>query len=189
VLLGHHRERFPQEAALVGSAVPKRVLEFLASRNLARALLRQRGHGDVSINRGELGEPLWPAGSTGSVAHSGGMLVVAVADSARYRSLGLDLEPDQPLSEDVAAHVGSAEERALAPAARALFVAKEAFYKAHCGLHHRMLDFTDVLVQWRESGWTATELAPPKDATGPTKIDGSLTVAAGWLAALCVVEA
>jgi 4'-phosphopantetheinyl transferase EntD len=117
------------------------------------------------------------------------MVLVAVAEARRYRSLGLDVEPNQPLPPDVIDHICLPGENDAAPASRAVFVVKEAFYKAHCGVHHRMLDFSDVRVQWNRDRWTATELEPPRDAIGSTTIDGCIVSTAGWLAAFCAIEA
>jgi 4'-phosphopantetheinyl transferase EntD len=116
------------------------------------------------------------------------MVVVAIGKTTEFASLGIDLEPNQPLPEDVSGYVTLPGEDAGAPVSRAVFVVKEAFYKAHCGLHHRMLDFTDVRITWEVEGFSARELHPPTDAIGPTSFDGTLAITAEWLAAFCAVS-
>jgi len=186
--LALHAERFPAEAELAKNAVPKRLFEFIATRTLARELLADMGHGAVSIPRGPLGAPEWPQGIVGTLAHSDGLVVVVLGSAEPYRALGIDLEPNEPLPEDVRSYVSLPGEDDRAPAARAVFVVKEAFYKAHCGVHGRMLDFSDVRVTWHNDGSNARELRPPANCTGPTSLSGTFTIAAGWLAAFCAIS-
>jgi 4'-phosphopantetheinyl transferase EntD len=186
--LAEHRASYPDEAALVCGAVPTRLFELLATRQLARGLLLEMGERAVSIPRGAMGAPEWPAGIVGSMAHSHGMVVVAVARTKDYLGLGVDLEPDRPLSEEVLCHVSLPGENDGAPASRALFVAKEAFYKAHSVIHHRMLDFLDVRVTWQPGGFGVEEISPPIDGIGPTSSSGTLSIVAGWLVAICAIR-
>ena len=182
-----HQQRFPEEAELIKRAVPKRLLEFLAARDMARELLSHLGAPALPIGRGHLGAPIWPEGYVGSIAHSAGMVMVVVASSAHVRALGLDLEPNLPLPPDVTSHVCLPGEQEGAPYSRGVFVVKEAFYKAHCTMHQRMLDFTEVRVTFRNSTWEALEIAPPATAIGPTTLAGSIVATAGWLAAFCAI--
>jgi 4'-phosphopantetheinyl transferase EntD len=184
-----HSKLFPEEAALISKAVPKRVREFLAARNLARELFLRLGVAPSSLGRGSMGEPMWPLGVTGSISHSTPLVVVAAARTKDYRALGVDIEPNLPLPPDVGAYVSFPQENEHSPASRGVFVAKEAFYKAHFGEHHRMLDFKEVRLNWLPSGWVATEISPPPDAIGPTTLQGHFAVKAGWLAAFCAIEA
>jgi 4'-phosphopantetheinyl transferase EntD len=147
-VLMRHRERFPLEAEMVSRAVPKRVFECLAARNLARAALLELGAPIVSIGCGSRREPLWPKGVVGTIAHSNRFVMVAIAPSERFRAVGIDVEPNQPLPTDVHSHVCLPGEADGAPASRAVFVVKEAFYKAHFGVHRRFLDFPSVRVTW-----------------------------------------
>lgn len=184
-----HANQFPEEAALISKAVPKRVREFLAARNLARALLSHLDVAPSSLGRGSMGEPLWPQGIIGTISHSTPLVVVAVARERDYRALGIDIEPNLPLPPDIGKYVSLPGENDNSPASRAVFVTKEAFYKAHCGVHHRMLDFKDVRLNWLPSGWIATEISPPPNAIGSTTLQGHFVVTAGWLAAFCSIEA
>ncbi|MGC4070148.1 MAG: hypothetical protein QM784_36915 [Polyangiaceae bacterium] len=186
-VLAEHANRFPEEAALIARAVPKRVFECLASRELARRLLAEQGGPSCAILHGGRREPLWPEGFVGSIAHSDGLVVVVLARSERYASLGVDLEPNQPLPKDVLNHVALPGEVDDAPAPRAIFVVKETFYKAHHHLHGRFLDFPDVRVHFSGEDWSATELLPPEDAIGPTTFGGITATTSEWVAAFCAV--
>jgi 4'-phosphopantetheinyl transferase EntD len=186
-VLAEHARRHPEEAELVARAVPKRIFECLASRELARRLLAEQNGPQGSIIHGGGREPMWPDGFVGSIAHSDGLVVVVLARSDRYASLGVDLEPNQPLPKDVASHVALPDEDTNAPAPRAIFVVKETFYKAHHHLHGRFLDFPDVRVRFAGEEWTATELMPPADAIGPTTLRGFTATTREWIAAFCAV--
>lgn len=187
-LLRTHSEEYPEETALVTKAVPKRIREFLAARHLARELLAAHGIAPTSLGRGALGEPLWPSGVVGSISHSTPLVIVAVARTIHYRALGVDVEPNLPLPPDVGDYVSLPGENEDSPASRAVFVAKEAYYKAHCTVHRRMLDFKDVRLQWLPSEWLATEISPPPDTIGSTTLKGFFAITAGWLAAFCAIE-
>jgi 4'-phosphopantetheinyl transferase EntD len=187
-VLAEHASRFPDEAELVARAVPKRIFECLAARELARRLLaEQNGPPRATILHGTRREPLWPEGFVGSIAHSDGLVVVALARGEHYAALGIDLEPNQPLPQDILNHVALPGETSGAPAPRAIFVVKETFYKAHNHLHGRFLDFPDVRVHFSGDEWNATELDAPMDAIGPTTFGGFTATTSEWVAAFCAV--
>ncbi|OLP62452.1 hypothetical protein BJF93_22590 [Xaviernesmea oryzae] len=126
-----------------------------AARATARALLAAEGLGEAFIGRAPTGAPVWPEGFVGSLAHDEAMAVAAIAPKARVRSLGIDVEPAAPLEAEVAALVHIAEdvidgvEAGLA--ARVLFSAKEAVYKACFPLDGIMLDYADITVDLRQT--------------------------------------
>jgi enterobactin synthetase component D len=68
--------------------------EFLAGRHCAAEALRSLGAAewDVEIGTGAAGEPLWPAGYTGSITHTATMAASAVASLDDAVSIGIDLE-------------------------------------------------------------------------------------------------
>lgn len=143
---------FVEEASIVAAAVEKRRLEFEKGRQCAHAALRRLGLPDAPILSGEQREPLWPAGVVGSITHTRGLCLAAVGLRNRYASLGIDVEPDAPLSAPLAARVATAAElRALESlpellAARVVFSAKEAFYKCQFYCSRQFLGFFDVSV-------------------------------------------
>ncbi len=147
---------FPEEAALVAKAVDKRRREFASGRVLARGLLAALGCPDAPLLRGEDRVPRWPAGVVGSISHTATRAVVAVAHvDDGVRALGVDVEEDVPLDEELRASVLTDRERARLDAtpepergalAKLVFSAKEAVYKAQYGLSATLLDFHDVEV-------------------------------------------
>src|SRR3954466_8638481 len=70
---------FPEELPLIASAVEKRRLEFGRGRQCARAALRRLGVPDGPLPSGSQREPLWPAAAIGSITHTEGLCVAAVA--------------------------------------------------------------------------------------------------------------
>jgi 4'-phosphopantetheinyl transferase EntD len=84
----------PLEEQALGEAVsPKRRRDFTLGRAAARQALEGAGFPVVSpVLRGEHREPLWPVGIVGSIAHSGGYGVAAVAWQQDLPALGIDLQ-------------------------------------------------------------------------------------------------
>jgi 4'-phosphopantetheinyl transferase EntD len=145
---------FPEEEALVARAVEKRRREFASGRACAHRALARLGFAPGPVPAGERGEPLWPAGAVGSIAHCDGYRGCAVARAADLATIGIDAEPHAPLPAGLIADVARPEElSALAELARAepgvhwdrlLFSAKEAVYKAWFPLAERWLGFEDA---------------------------------------------
>ena len=147
---------FPEEEALVARAVAKRKQEFAKGRECARSALANLGLHDVLLLSAESREPLWPAEVVGSITHTHGLCAAAVARSARYRSIGIDAEPAEPLTPNIARRICPDEEaesldgfdaveRELVP--RLVFCVKEAVYKCVFPIARRFLGFEDVRVE------------------------------------------
>jgi 4'-phosphopantetheinyl transferase EntD len=148
---GDEAHLLPEEAR----SIPARRLEMRrasgAARWVARGLLAGLGMNDFAILRAPSGAPVWPEGMTGSLAHDDEMAVAAVAPIAQIRSLGIDVEPAEPLSDDISALVtidadvtDAAIDRRLA--GRLLYSAKEAVYKAVYPLDREVLGYEDIAV-------------------------------------------
>jgi 4'-phosphopantetheinyl transferase EntD len=124
-----------------------------AARLAARLLLAEFGIGEAEIPRGSGGQPIWPKGITGSLAHDDTMAVAAVSRSGAIRSLGSDIEPPVPLPDDIVSLVFTcgdcvdSVDRMLV--GRVLFSAKEAVYKAVYPLDGEILDYADIAVDLR----------------------------------------
>src|SRR4051812_9450636 len=88
---------FPSEREALGSAVEKRRREFTTGRACARQALSRLGTPVVALPSGPHGEPLWPAGTVGSITHCRGYRACAVARSEAVTALGIDAEPNEPL--------------------------------------------------------------------------------------------
>jgi 4'-phosphopantetheinyl transferase EntD len=159
------------EQAAVEGAVDKRRREHAAGRLLARALLARLGVRLGPLLNDAAGAPLWPDGVVGSITHCATRCAVAVTNLGG--SIGIDVEPAEPLPEGVAPLVVSAREHAafaaLPPALahvadRLVFSGKEAFYKAVYPRVGHYLDFTDVTLLLAGDGTfrvTLLRQAPP----------------------------
>jgi enterobactin synthetase component D / holo-[acyl-carrier protein] synthase len=187
---------FAGERAAVASASPRRRAEFAAGRACARAALAQLGAGAAAILPGPAGEPLWPAGMTGSITHCPGCVASAVAPVTQVAAIGIDAEPDQPLPAAIRQAVaGPAELAAVGPAmvgGRHLFCAKEAVYKAWYSLSGRKLGFRDVAITFTptEPGATSGAFTARLLVPGPPAgLAGRWLAAAGLIAAAVVVPA
>lgn len=136
----------------------RRVHQSRSARALAIELLREQGIEVDAIGKGPVGEPIWPEGVCGSLAHSGDWVMAAVAESETTAGIGVDIEPAEALPEDTDAMVLVAEERewvdsvrAREPAAdRLIFCAKECVHKAIYPMSKRWLEFSDVRVDFDE---------------------------------------
>jgi 4'-phosphopantetheinyl transferase EntD len=168
-------ELFPEEEAFVLDAVEKRCREFSSGRVLARRAMAELGVPPAAIPRGNDRLPIWPLGLIGSIAHTDSYCAAAIGRREDgLRSVGLDLEPAEPLPSDLLDRVTLSEERAWLASfndvergiyARALFSAKECAFKCQYPLTRTMLDFHDfaVVLDREQERFTATlrRDAPP----------------------------
>ncbi len=173
----------PQEQALVAQAIDRRRRQFATGRLLARRLMASLGMSTPApLLRGSDGAPRWPVGIVGSISHTNTQVVVAVARHARGRVLGVDVEGDQPLPEELFSQLClPAELRWLATLrpreagrwAKLLFSAKECVYKAQYPRTGRRLDFRDVRVCFDEA--TGTFEARIRRCAGSTVFGASVS--------------
>jgi len=182
---------FPAEEVAVARAVAKRRREFTTGRHLARRALDELGMAPTALPSGPRGEPVWPAGTVGSITHCDGYRGAAAARGAVLLSVGIDAEPNEPLQVGVLESVSLAAERDRVadllrrePAVcwdRLLFSIKESVYKAWFPVTRRWLDFAeaDVTVDPAAGTFRARVLVQP-----PILSDGRLlTCFTGrWLA-------
>ncbi|MFE3169182.1 4'-phosphopantetheinyl transferase [Streptomyces sp. NPDC059224] len=148
---------YPEEAALVARAVPKRRREFSAVRACARRAMEKLGVPPQPVVSGERGAPRWPDGLVGSMTHCEGYCAAALVRATDLASLGIDAEPHAPLPEGVAESVllPSERERLRRLAAerpdlhwdRLLFSVKESVYKAWFPLTGKWLDFMEADIE------------------------------------------
>lgn len=137
-----------EKAQFSPGAVEKVRRQSGAARIVARRLMVQMGQPQRAILKGSSGAPIWPDSMVGSMAHSAEMAVAALARRTDFLSLGIDIEPAQPLDADLLTLVATLGERqALASdplAGRLLFTIKEAVYKAVNPLDGVFLEHHDV---------------------------------------------
>ena len=205
---------YPEEAAVVAQAVPKRRREFALVRACARRAMDKLGVPPQPLLPGERGAPGWPPGLVGSMTHCDGYCAAALARATDLASLGIDAEPHGPLPEGVLDAVSLPAEatrlRRLAadqPAVhwdRLLFSAKEAVYKAWFPLTGRWLDFSEADIEIvadpadpaggdpgvRFSGGFRAELLVPGPVVGGRRLsrfEGRWTVQRGLVASVVTV--
>ncbi|WP_245472886.1 4'-phosphopantetheinyl transferase superfamily protein [Mesorhizobium sp. M7A.F.Ca.MR.148.00.0.0] len=147
---GDEAHLLPGEAHSIPARRPVMRRASGAARWIAHGLLAELGAGDLAILRTPTGAPVWPDGITGSLAHDDDMAVAAVAPIGDIASLGIDVEPAQPLPDDILALVTTPADRTDAAdrhlAGRILFAAKEAVYKAVYPLDREVLGYEDITV-------------------------------------------
>jgi 4'-phosphopantetheinyl transferase EntD len=137
----------PEESLAVERAIPARRLEFAAGRAAARVALSALGRNGVSIPMGTDRAPQWPSGIVGSISHGAGFAVAAVSRKEKVCAIGIDVEPNLPLPEDVLATVVGPADRCESGMERAVFCAKEATYKALFPLSGDIWDFGDLTIR------------------------------------------
>ncbi|OMI12978.1 4-phosphopantetheinyl transferase [Bradyrhizobium brasilense] len=139
---------YASEVMSMGRAVAKVRRESGAARVAARTLLGQLGFPQMAIPKTRFGVPLWPAGVVGSLAHHDRVAAAAIAGTKRIAALGVDIEPNEPLPENLIELIATPNERRMYDLhtlkRRDLFVLKEAVYKACFPMDRRFLEFQDV---------------------------------------------
>lgn len=184
-------ELFHVEHESVARAVPARRAEFAAGRGLARRLLERLGVSPIPIPVGPGRAPVWPEGFIGSIAHTRGLCVAALARRADIRSLGIDAEPDEPLEPELwdtictpaeVAWLGEQPGEGRGRLARILFSAKESVFKCQYPLTGEWLDFGDVTIRLGAAGEFTPHLpdrARKADLQG--RWLGRFVVREGWI--------
>lgn len=183
----------PEEQLLTGTS-EKRQREFRAGRHCAHAALARFGCTGSVVLRGEKGEPLWPAGFCGTIAHSGEQCAAAVARQQDVMALGLDIERHRTLQAGVLAKIATATEIArLATLQRlpegihfdaVLFSIKEATHKAYFPLTRRRLGFheVDVVMDVDACAFAVWILRPGRAGEqSPAVLQGRFVVDAGYV--------
>lgn len=121
-----------------------------AARLVARELLARRGHPACPLPKTASGLPAWPAGIVGSLAHDDRIAVAAVALRDEFETVGIDIEPAEPLPPDVVELVVTTREHDGLNddplRGRLLFAAKEAVYKALYPRNRVFLEYHDIEV-------------------------------------------
>nr|WP_289624347.1 4'-phosphopantetheinyl transferase superfamily protein [Sinorhizobium sp. 7-81] len=139
---------FASEVEGLGRAVAKVRRQSGAARIIARTLLGELGFPPTPILKTELGIPIWPDGVVGSLAHHATVAAAAIAEKKTILSLGLDIEPNEPLPNGLIELIATSREQSMYDfrllQRRDLFVLKEAVYKAYCPIHREFLEFQDV---------------------------------------------
>lgn len=159
-----------EEAPYVERAVEKRRAEFAKGRECARRALSRLGLGveaSTALHVGPRREPLWPARVVGSITHTQGHCAAAVGWAEGYLGIGIDVELELGLPNELIDRVCSSVERQrldllgdLGPgvAARLIFSAKEAVYKCQFPSTQAFLGFKDVALRVDPAGTFEVEV-------------------------------
>lgn len=142
----------------------RRQLGWIGGRLCAEHALKVLGQLHCGVPRGDGGEPVWPAGITGSITHTDFAAHALVLRRADCAGVGIDSERTLDATEqaDVASVCCSAAEREAwlggpdaALRTTILFASKESFYKAVYPTVQRFIDFDEVdAVAWDAAGGT-----------------------------------
>jgi 4'-phosphopantetheinyl transferase EntD len=142
----------PEEMPAFAGSVIKVRRASGAARIVARTLLSRFGQAPRAIPRSTAGMPVWPAGIVGSLAHESKVAIAAMARRDEFLSVGVDIEPAEPLGPDLLNMVATVTERGKIQddpyRGRLLFSVKEAIYKAVYPLDGTFLDHHDVEVSF-----------------------------------------
>ncbi|MGW2521175.1 4'-phosphopantetheinyl transferase family protein [Streptomyces sp. NPDC001617] len=197
---------YPEEAAVVAQAVPKRRREFALVRACARRAMDKLGVPPQPLVPGERGAPGWPPGLAGSMTHCDGYCAAALVRATDLASLGIDAEPHDALPAGVLDAVALPAEAARLHGLaadhpgvhwdRLLFSAKESVYKAWFPLTGLWLDFSEADIEVladpgeRLSGGFRAELLVPGPVVGGRRLsrfEGRWTVRRGLVATAVTV--
>lgn len=144
-----------EEADVLKYCAPKVRRASGAARGLARELLSSSGMKCTDIGRGTHGEPIWSDGVIGSLTHDKQFAAAAVAIGVDWLGLGIDVEPNGSLTEELADYITTHKElqeaRRQGVTLRQVFSIKEAVFKAVFPSDRVMLDFHDIEISFRDS--------------------------------------
>lgn len=150
---GDEQGLLPQERESIASSLIAVRRASGAARILGRQLLARLGQDACAIPKGLSGAPIWPAGIIGSFAHDDEIAVAAVARGGDIGSVGIDVEPAEPLPGDLLELIATPQERSMIDAdpcrGRLVFVAKEAVYKAVAAFDGSVPDYHDIRLDLR----------------------------------------
>ena len=149
---------YAEERDVVAPALRSRRHEFFTGRHCARRAVARLGAGTSSISRRAAGDPEWPAGVAGSIAHGGRWCIAVAAFKSEVRSVGVDVEVARPVDPLTASLIEPPLTRSRGGAqfgslrTTIVFGAKEAFYKAVRPLIPFAFDFEDVGIEFDPPG-------------------------------------
>lgn len=179
------------EEHAIARAVPKRRNEFVAGRTAARLSLHKLGFADCAILRGPNRDPQWPSGVVGTISHTDDLCIAMTAHHSSHWALGVDLEADETMSDDLANLVTSVADQAsmVAPPIHH-FAIKEAVFKAYFPATSAFLEFGDVELELApERGTFRAHISAkcPVPPWGERIVTGHFAVIGGNVLSLAVV--
>jgi len=161
-------ESDPDEWQDIANAAPPRQKEFIAGRQLVRALSESLSLPRHALRRAEDRSPVWPGDRTGGLSHCKTLCAAAVGRHPHYRGVGIDIETIgrvdsklwPTLFTDSEINYFTSVEPALRDAETTVFFsAKEAFYKCQYPMTQQWVGFQDVELQRVDSATLAIKPA------------------------------
>lgn len=172
------------------AAVPKRVTEFAAGRQAARAALTALHWPLMAIPMAADRSPIWPTGIAASISHCDGACLAVAGRAADFAGIGLDLEPARPLPEALWPSIlGPAEAAAQGLQALKIFVAKEAAYKAQFPLSQQVFDFQALIIYFDDQRFMAEFTTDVPPFAKGDQLTGRMVMTDRFCAALCWIAA
>lgn len=173
----------------IARSVPKRQAEYLHGRLAAIGALRHIGRETRAIPTGAHREPVWPAGTVGSITHTAGLAAAVALPAARGVRVGIDLErlaEGDALTALAQTVVSASEMERLAPhptaaALTAVFSAKESFYKAAFAEVGRFFDFDALAVDRLDPATGSIGFTLRHDLTARLRAGGTVNVHHAWI--------
>ena len=172
----HTRELLPGERAGLARMGDVRRREYSSGRRVARQALKLLGTPDVAVTTHGRA-PVWPPGIVGSITHSRTLALAMVGRSNDVAGIGVDLELEGRVTDQLAARVLLDRERERVAEndwPTMLFAAKEAVYKAVSPLVGEYLEFADVEVSASTDGTYRAAM------TRPGKSKTAVAAGRGW---------
>ena len=181
------------EWEIVANAVPKRQAEFCGGRMCAHQALQRLGVSAEVILQNKDRSPRWPDKVTGSISHTRGYCAAAVANRNDIEGIGLDVEQDTPLDEELFELVCSAGERRWLSShppgdggryAKILFSVKEAAFKCQFPITREFIEYSQAEITLdvnRLSFCVAVPQASAKASLVCSNIRGRFRVQSGFI--------
>ena len=190
---------WPEEAPAIAKAVPKRRREFAAGRHAARMAMVDLGAPEQVVCAGADRAPIWPDGLTGSISHDAQSCVVILGPKERFQAIGVDVEPDAVLPDDLISEVCAAKELAWlmeqpdslrGTLARRIFCAKEATFKAQYPLTQTLFGFETLEVSLTsDTRFTARFTRNVGEIPAQSLLTGQVDCAGGHVFAVVTIGA
>jgi 4'-phosphopantetheinyl transferase EntD len=180
----------PQEAAALARAVEGRRRSFAAGRVAAHRAMSDLGLPVRPVLMGPDRAPIWPVGVTGSLSHSQTCCIAALGHSGRIRALGVDVEEDAPLADDLLSSVCTRSEIAWLATqprsgrlAKLIFSAKECAYKCQYAMTRRLFGFEmfEITPDPDTGQFEATFTRSVAEFTAGTRLYGRFCIADGLI--------
>jgi len=198
IIKAHPESMFQVEETHIAGSVEKRRREFRAGRSLAREALGKLGIEACAIPMGPNREPIWPAMITGSISHCSSIGVVALGRRSVYEGIGVDIELDKPLPQDIPELVYTKQERNSAQGSSGIqnydtltFSAKETVFKCLFPLLGFYFDFKEVTLGFdtAERRFTAHLPARIAQQIGRSQLVGHYWITGGYILTLAYLKA